>query len=370
MPSDPETEALQQRLDTLVKDTDAIETKAAAARRRVQAARLLLEEEQATAANLEWKAAAAKGLLPSSSSSSTTSDMVDGAACDSTLVTNLHVQATAVPNVRQLVNIVLDTTSSNYAIWCDLMLMALTRYSLVDYVLSDDAFTDDPAWIKMDTVILCWLTNTITVDLQEVVRERGRPTCHLWLALENQFLGNRETCTLHLNAAFRNFIQGGLSMTEYYRKFKGMADALADLGSPVDDRILVLNILRGLNQRFEHLGAIIRRSSPFPNFLKVRDDLLLEEIHLETAGSSAAPTALYTNTAPPAPKPQPSAPSRPPNNNRNKNNDRRNGGGNGGKNNSNGGSRGGNSGNTIVASTGSTSNDERATSPWPTYVNP
>jgi hypothetical protein len=43
---------------------------------------------------------------------------------------------------------------------------------------------------------------------------------------------------------------------------------------PIDDRILVLNILRGLNQRFEHLGAIIRRSSPFPNFLKVRDDLL------------------------------------------------------------------------------------------------
>jgi hypothetical protein len=51
-----------------------------------------------------------------------------------------------------------------------------------------------------------------------------------------------------------------------------MADALADLGSPVDDRILVLNILRGLNPRFEHLGAIIRRYTSFPSFLKVRDD--------------------------------------------------------------------------------------------------
>jgi hypothetical protein len=35
-------------------------------------------------------------------------------------------------------------------------------------------------------------------------------------------------------------------MTEYYRKLKGMADALANLGSPIDDQILVLNILRGL----------------------------------------------------------------------------------------------------------------------------
>jgi hypothetical protein len=116
MPSDLEIEALQQQLDALVKDVDTAEAKAAAARRRVQAARLLLEEEQAVTADLERKAAAAKGLLPSSSSSSTTSDMVDGVAYDSPLVTNLHAQATAVPNVRQLVNIVLDTTSSNYAI--------------------------------------------------------------------------------------------------------------------------------------------------------------------------------------------------------------------------------------------------------------
>jgi hypothetical protein len=117
-----ETEALRQRFDALVKDVDVAEVKAATARRRVQAARLLLEEEHAVAADLERKAATAKGLLPSSSSS-TTSDMVDGAAYGSTLVTNLHVQAMAVPNIRQLLNIVLDITSSNYAIWRDLMLM-------------------------------------------------------------------------------------------------------------------------------------------------------------------------------------------------------------------------------------------------------
>jgi hypothetical protein len=158
--------------------------------------------------------------------------MVAGATYDSALGTNLHVPATAVPNVRQLVNIVLDTMSSNYAIWYDLMLMALTRHSLADHVLSDDGFTDDPAWTRMDAVVLCWLTNTITADLKEVVRERGRPTRHLWLVLENQFLGNRETHTFHLDVAFRNFVQGDLSVTEYCCKFKGMADALADLGRP------------------------------------------------------------------------------------------------------------------------------------------
>jgi hypothetical protein len=131
----------------------------------VQAAHLLLEKEQAVA----------KGLLPSSSSSSTTSGMVDGAAYDSTLVTNLHIQAAAIPNVHQLVNIVLDITSSNYVIWRDLMLMALTQYSLADHVLSDDAFTDNPTWTRMDVVVLCWLTNTITVDLQRSFRSMAVP---------------------------------------------------------------------------------------------------------------------------------------------------------------------------------------------------
>jgi hypothetical protein len=107
MPSDSKTEALRQRLDTLVKDANDAEAKAVVARHRVQA----------TAADLERKVAAAKGLLPSSSSSS--------AAYDSALITNLHIQATAVPNVHQLVNILLDTTPSNYAIWRDLMLMDL-----------------------------------------------------------------------------------------------------------------------------------------------------------------------------------------------------------------------------------------------------
>jgi hypothetical protein len=103
----------------------------------------------------------------------------------------------------------------------------------------------------------------------------GGPTRHLCLTIKNQFLDNREYRTLHLDAAFCTFVQGDLSVNEYYRKFKVMADGLADLDAPVDDQIIVLNILRGLNQRFEHVGSIIRRYSPFPNFLKVQDDMLM-----------------------------------------------------------------------------------------------
>jgi hypothetical protein len=212
------------------------------------------------------------------------------------------------------VNIVLDSTSTTYASWHDLMMMVLERYALLDHVNSDVASSTDPGWRRMDSVVLNWISNSITLELHQVVRECDATARHLWLAIENQFLGNREQRTLHLDAAFRNFVQGDLTVSEYCRKFKNMADALADLGSPVDDRILVLNILRGLNPHFEHLGAIIRRYTLFPSVLKVQDDLILEELHLDSSGPPADTTTLYTCPAPAAarpPTPTPAPPSVP-----------------------------------------------------------
>jgi len=47
---------------------------------------------------------------------------------------------------------------------------------------------------------------------------------------------------------------------------KTMADSLGDLGWPVEDRILVLNVLRGLSDRYAHLRTWITRQRPFPTF--------------------------------------------------------------------------------------------------------
>jgi hypothetical protein len=228
---------------------------------------------------------------------------------EDTVVVELHLQAAAVLIVRQLVNIILDST--NYACWRDLMEQPLQRYALLEHV-TDDAASTDPGWIRMDTVVLNRISNSISTDLHQVVRERGCTTRHLWLTIENQFFSNRENRTLHLDDVFHIFVQGDLSVNEYCRKFKAMTDGLADLGASVDDRILILNILRRLNQRFEHVCSIIRCYSPFLNFLKARDDLLLEELHMDSTRPPAVPTALYTNITSPTAKPQSSTPSRPP----------------------------------------------------------
>jgi hypothetical protein len=75
---------------------------------------------------------------------------------------------------------------------------------------------------------------------------------------------------------------------------QGMADSLRDLGEPVADRTLVLNLLRGLSPRYGHLKALIKRTVPFPTFQAARNELLFEEL---TMASEAPAPALYS--APP-----------------------------------------------------------------------
>jgi hypothetical protein len=157
------------------------------------------------AAALEKAAVAACWLVPGSSSGTIhTSPTLS--SYEETVVAGLHLQAAAVLNVRSLVNIVLVSTSTTYSSWHDLMMMVLECYALLDHVNSDDASSTDPGWRRMDNVVLNWISKVITPELHQVVQERGATARHLWLAIENQFLDNREQRTLHLDAAFRNFV--------------------------------------------------------------------------------------------------------------------------------------------------------------------
>ena len=81
---------------------------------------------------------------------------------------------------------------------------------------------------------------------------------------------------------------------------KGMADALHDLGDPVSDRVLVLNVLRGLSSTYDHLKSWIARQRPFPSFLQVRDDLVLEEITRGPATGSSLSSSIALVSALPA----------------------------------------------------------------------
>jgi hypothetical protein len=181
MSDDTDAAALRAWLEAIIKEAEDAEVLAAATRRRVQAARLLEEGSKATA--LEQTATAARQRVPSSSSSSSSpvvaSQLIPTASStyEDTVVSGLHLQAAALLNVRQLVNIVLDS-STNYASWRDLMEQALQHYALIKHV-TDDTSSNDPGWIRMDNIILNWISNSISTDLNQTVRECDYTMRHL-----------------------------------------------------------------------------------------------------------------------------------------------------------------------------------------------
>jgi hypothetical protein len=76
-----------------------------------------------------------------------------------------------------------------------------------------------------------------------------------------------------------------------------MADDFGALGEVASDRTLVLNAIRGLNERFTHVVALHRRARPFLTVLAVREDLTLEDLTLANQQPpSAAALAATTNS--------------------------------------------------------------------------
>jgi hypothetical protein len=121
MPDDTEAAALRARLEAIIKETEDAEAQAATARHRVQAACLLLAEEESKATALKQTATTARHCVPFSPSSASSlaaaPPLIPTASLiyEDTVIARLHLQVAAVLNVHQLVNIVLNSSSTNYA---------------------------------------------------------------------------------------------------------------------------------------------------------------------------------------------------------------------------------------------------------------
>jgi hypothetical protein len=156
-------------------------------------------------------------------------------------------------------------------------------------------------------------------------------------------------------------------VSDYYHKMKSMADSLGNLSYTISDHNLILNVLWGLNKRYDHFQTIITRSMPFVSFHRVWEDLVLEELTLSPNTPTPPPQPFYSNNTP---APPPPTPPYPPGNGvqgqgqgRDHNRYRKNGRGNGG------GSSGGGGGDGRNASCQG-NKPRHALSSWPSFYNP
>ncbi|XP_021320594.1 uncharacterized protein LOC110436996 [Sorghum bicolor] len=88
----------------------------------------------------------------------------------------------------------------------------------------------------------------------------------IWRGIRNLFHDNKNTRVVYLGTEFRNFYQGDLTALDYYcSHMKIMADRLAGLSAPMNDKDLICNIVHSLNLHLHHATPrITLRPSPPP----------------------------------------------------------------------------------------------------------
>jgi hypothetical protein len=69
-----------------------------------------------------------------------------------------------------------------------------------------------------------------------------------------------------------------MSVGDFCSKMKSTADTLQDLGYPVPEHVLALNVVRGLSESYAALRTMFTHQKPTPTFLQLRDALTLEEL--------------------------------------------------------------------------------------------
>ncbi|XP_025828611.1 uncharacterized protein LOC112903573 [Panicum hallii] len=210
--------------------------------------------------------------------SSTSSDDSNPFATESVAISAATLQLI---NIKSHVPVTLDLGDSNFGTWRTFFNIAFRKFGLVDHVdgtIDARAMLADAEWTQIDTCIVSWLNTTLSYDILSAVIQPNDNAYATWTAIGSQFLDNIVQCTVQARQAFHALSQGDMTVTEYCGKIKTLADTLHDVGSPLTDQELVINLLSGMNDKFAHCIPTILASRPPMTFLQAWSFLLLEGV--------------------------------------------------------------------------------------------
>ncbi|XP_076930680.1 uncharacterized protein LOC143595582 [Bidens hawaiensis] len=196
-----------------------------------------------------------------------------------------------ITNIRNFIPMVLEKESPHFTTWLELFQIHCRAYEVIQHLSpkpaepassSSSETTDaDPKtalWSRLDALVLQWIYGTISTDLLHIICVPGQSAFEAWTALQKEFNDNSHTRAIFLGQEFANLnLANFSSMSAYLRHAKQLADQLQGLGSPIDNRMLVLQVLTGLTEQFDGISTVLQNRDPLPDFSEVRSRLTNEE---------------------------------------------------------------------------------------------
>jgi hypothetical protein len=132
--------------------------------------------------------------------------------------------------------------------------------------------------------------------LNLAMTDKTQTVSALWTAISGVFQANKPPHAIFLNHEFHSLTQGDLSIDAYCVRMKEKAGELCDVGQPVSEPNLVLNLLRGLNEVYSGVADNIAGQQPL-TLATARHQLLLKELRLQNDEKMRTATTLLAATS-------------------------------------------------------------------------
>ncbi|XP_075649899.1 uncharacterized protein LOC142620388 [Castanea sativa] len=190
------------------------------------------------------------------------------------------------------------TDPENYMSWARSVILALSATNKFNFVNESSPKLDPSSplfnsWSGCNTIVLSWLTNSLSMDLKASVVYINNAK-DLWIDLKDRLSQGNTPRLVKLQREISHLSQGSLSMSSYFTKFKTLWNEFADYqaftictcactcgskSSQLDaqHKEHVFCFLMGLNDSYGNIIGQILLLEPFPSFSKVCSLILQEE---------------------------------------------------------------------------------------------
>lgn len=140
-------------------------------------------------------------------------------------------------------------------------------------------------WLLQDQLVLSALLSSLTVEiLAQVI---FLPTvCDIWVALKEMFGSQSRARVIQIRMQLTNLYKGDMSMQDYFRKAKGLADTMTSIGNPLKDEKVISYLLVGLGDQYDSLVTSMTTCSKPMTLNDLYAHLMTYEVHKEHNNAS------------------------------------------------------------------------------------
>ncbi|XP_074356499.1 uncharacterized protein LOC141696229 [Apium graveolens] len=209
--------------------------------------------------------------------------------------------ALAVSNIRNHVSITLEMENVQYSTRAELFKITARSHKVLHHIIPPAKgkekvpSTEDEKelWSTLDATVLSWIYATISNDLLHTIIEPDATAMEAWNRLRDIFQDNKNSRVVTLEAEFSNTkMENFLNISAYCQRLKSLVDQLKNVGAPVSDSRLVIQLVSGLTRAYRGVGTLIRKSDPLPQFYQARSMLTLEEAGLAREAATGSKSAM------------------------------------------------------------------------------